>query len=147
MKTTVESIMVQNNRGIVRVGIRMPNGDLKRRFIMSLLKKGAVLPQAVVNRVLLEVLQELDDLYRSRLGWADKALELQGFAELLDEKTSGEIEALEARNTELGEDLGDIQADIASAAIGNGEPCEDGEDSQDGVVDEVFRRLVSGATS
>lgn len=122
MKTTVESIMVQNNRGIMRVGIRMPNGDLKRRFIMSLLKKGAVLPQAVVNRVLLEVLQELDTIYRSRRGWADKALELRGAIDVINEKAIGDAETCDAReadlreeNVDLREEINDLHADMADA--------------------------------
>lgn len=113
METMIESIDVQNDHGIVPVTIRMPNGDLKRKFLMSMLKKGAVLPQVAVNKILLEVLYELDRVFDSRRAWAEKALELQSTADAMGEKWEGEVETCEALNSELCEEMGDMGADMA----------------------------------
>ena len=67
MKTSVRSIVVQNPYGGSKeISIRMDNGDLKRRFLLSLLRDKAVEPSAEVNHILLEVLTELERTYRDR---------------------------------------------------------------------------------
>ena len=113
MKTMIRSINVQNDHGIVSVGIRMPNGDLKRKHLMKMLKDGAVLPQVAVNRILLEVLNELDGLYSSRRGWVEKALELRGAIDVVEEKCNGDIETCVAEKNELLGEVDDLHADMA----------------------------------
>ena len=116
MKTTIESIMVQNDHGIVPVRIRMPNGDLKRRFLRSMLENGSVLPQVVVNKILLEILRELDSVYRTRRVYMDTALELKGVVDAINEKWHSDVEVHEAENADLV--IFDDQIQIKSVIIG-----------------------------
>ena len=113
MKTDVKNIAINGDYGIVPISMRMPNGDLKRRYLRRLLEYGVVIPSEQVNRLLLEVLIELDTSYHiiRSLGEENDCL-IEGI-DIIDEKYEGEIENLESRIESLEDDVNDLQADMA----------------------------------
>ena len=50
MKTSVDNISIRGEFGSTTIGMRMPNGDLKRRFLVRLLESDVVIPSKRVNR-------------------------------------------------------------------------------------------------
>ena len=99
MKTSVRAVMVKDENGLLKeIVIRMPNGDLKRRFLVSLLKQGALVPTTSANKLLFEVLAALDTEYRR------EASMVRLYGELVDDYS-----ALEANMHEIEGDYDDLQ--------------------------------------
>lgn len=120
MKTHVREIEIKGDYGPAFIRMRMPNGDLKRRFLQHLLQDGVVIPSEEINKILLEVLKELNDAYHTIrfLNNLNEGLEeeIEQFVEDIDaisEKHIGEVEGLESHVEDLKEEISDLQADMA----------------------------------
>ena len=114
MKTSVDNISIRGEFGSATIGMRMPNGDLKRRFLVRLLQSDVVIPSKRVNRLLLETLRELDAAYRGQRMLAEANADL---ADLLDATTAsyeGEIEDFMSEINDLQDEVNDLQADLAA---------------------------------
>ncbi|MBQ3275334.1 hypothetical protein IJH46_02830 [Candidatus Saccharibacteria bacterium] len=114
MKTSVDNISIRGEFGSATIRMRMPNGDLKRRFLVGLLQSDVVIPSKRVNRLLLETLLELDVAYRGQRTLAEANADL---ADLLDATTAsyeGEIEDFMSEINDLQDEVNDLQADLAA---------------------------------
>lgn len=107
MKTSVKSISINGDYGVIVIPIRQkPGGDLKRRYLKRLLEYGQVIPSEQVNKILLEVLQELETAYTTIRDLNRIACNLIDVSDEVSESYETEIQ-------ELHEDIADLQADLA----------------------------------
>ncbi len=117
MKTSVKSISINGDYGVVVIPMQQqPSGNLKRRYLQRLLECDQVIPSESVNRILLEVMQELNVAYRAIKEQEDV------ICNLLDELEEVESEHMAAEEEmlddieELRADVEDLQADMAELA-------------------------------
>lgn len=120
MKTSVKSITINGDYGVVVIPMQQqPGGNLKRRYLQRLLECGQVIPSEQVNRILLEVMQELNAAYIVINEQWD------GICDLMDELEEAETEHMDAEEEmlndieELKADVEDLQADMAAMACEN----------------------------
>ena len=117
MKTSVKSISINGDYGVVVIPMQQqPGGNLKRRYLQRLLECGQVIPSEQVNRILLEVMQELNAAYTViNEQWGE-------ICDLMDELEEVETEHMDAEEEmlndieELKADVEDLQADMAVLA-------------------------------
>lgn len=83
---------------------------------MNLLRHEVVIPSLRVNRLLLEVLNELDAAYRAQAVLSEDAESAWEALDVLNDKHEGEIEELLGEIDELKDDVSDLQAEIAEMA-------------------------------
>ena len=117
MKTSVKSISINGDYGVVVIPMQQqPGGNLKRRYLQRLLECGQVIPSEQVNRILLEVLQELNAAYGAIKEQEDEICDLlNGLEEIEWEYVETEKEMQDSIE-ELMADVEDLQADMAELA-------------------------------
>jgi len=108
MKTSVHAIPVKDGtNGPHLVSIRMPNGDLKRKLLMSLLRSQNVQTGRVALILLEEVLTELDRVYHeNRTLKKDRDVAFCYIENLIDR-----IDDLEDEAVDLGVEIMDLQVE------------------------------------
>lgn len=117
MKTSVKSISINGDYGVVVIPMQQqPGGNLKRRYLQRLLECGQVIPSEQVNRILLEVLQELNAAYGAIKEQEEEICDLlNGLEEIEWEYVEVEKEMQDSIE-ELMADVEDLQADMAELA-------------------------------
>ena len=117
MKTSVKSISINGDYGVVVIPMQQqPGGNLKRRYLQRLLECGQVIPSESVNRILLEVMQELNVAYCAIKEQEDVIYNLlDELEEVESEHMAAEEEMLDDIE-ELRADVEDLQADMAELA-------------------------------
>ncbi len=117
MKTSVKSISINGDYGVVAIPMQQqPGGNLKRRYLQRLLECGQVIPSEQVNRILLEVLQELNAAYGAIKEQEDEICDLLNGLEEIEWGYVETEEEMQDGIEELMADVEDLQADMAELA-------------------------------
>ena len=110
-KITILDTSVFSEHKLKKVFVQTPEGDLKRRFLQSLIKSGVVVPSKECVVILGEVLEELDGSYTINGMLVDDIIASEEFTEVITEKYEGEIDVLRATIEEKDDEIADLQAD------------------------------------